>query len=398
MPFDNDDQFNTMLAPYQAMAQRLNQPYPMLGGSGGVLARHPLLARTLNEGMLAGAFVPPPQGPEGAGAGISRALQGILGADQFERQRMIQTAMLPYQMMMPRLQAQDIMSQIAERKAMIPFRESQELRNMAYYDNVQSMEKARLNQKSITDDRFIDNNGTPWHGVIDPSHPRGYRVQNSATSQYLDELSPEEQKKVILKPDSSRQEGGRSLAERMVDADEAFAIKTGGKAFTAPERNERIVQYVAGMAGSAESARKGAAQPFFNETDTINREAKVKYEGMAEYNPAEKGNELIAKIGSISPTDRDIFPKDSVYGGKTYPEAQVIYKNAIAARDRDFANYAASTAPGQGIGYAEYALHRDQYPSKHLRSNLPAGDNRASAPNSVVEGSQSKPNMNFNPN
>src|SRR6266850_6545816 len=111
MPFNNNQDFSsqldTMLAPYQSAMQRLQQPYPMLGRMGGSLGQnHPLLAGALNQGLEAAAFTPGPQGPEGVGGGISRALQGVLGASQFDRQRMMQSAMLPYQMLQPRLQAQ----------------------------------------------------------------------------------------------------------------------------------------------------------------------------------------------------------------------------------------------------------------------------------------------------
>src|SRR6266850_4640877 len=120
MPFNNNQDFSsqldTMLAPYQSAMQRLQQPYPMLGRMGGSLGQnHPLLAGALNQGLEAAAFTPGPQGPEGVGGGISRALQGVLGASQFDRQRMLQSAMLPYQMLQPRLQAEDTLAQIKER-------------------------------------------------------------------------------------------------------------------------------------------------------------------------------------------------------------------------------------------------------------------------------------------
>lgn len=109
---DFSSKFNDMLAPYQDIAQKFNSPYAFLDKNSSFVGAHPRLAGMLDNGLLSAAMVPGPQGPEGVGGGISRALQGPLGASQFTRNRALQSAMLPYQMLEPRLKAEDTLAQI----------------------------------------------------------------------------------------------------------------------------------------------------------------------------------------------------------------------------------------------------------------------------------------------
>src|SRR5208282_575951 len=158
---DYSSQLNSMLAPYQSAVQRLQTPYPMLGGTGGQFASdHPLLAGSLNRGMMNMAFTPGPQGPEGVGGGISRAMQGVLGANQYQRQQMLQSAMLPYQMLQPRLQAMDTMAQIGSRQSEIPYRHAMEQRAMAQSDLYNARIGALTNPKTVQGQK-TDDSGQP---------------------------------------------------------------------------------------------------------------------------------------------------------------------------------------------------------------------------------------------
>lgn len=65
---------------------------------GGLEQNHPRLAGMLEAGIMGAAMTPSahPGMPEGAGGGISRALQGVIGAHQSERQFQIAQIMAPY--------------------------------------------------------------------------------------------------------------------------------------------------------------------------------------------------------------------------------------------------------------------------------------------------------------
>lgn len=63
-----------------------------------IASKHPLLGGAAEGAVLGAAFTPAPTGPEGAGAGISRAAQGIMAVPQFHRQMAIAQMMAPLQM------------------------------------------------------------------------------------------------------------------------------------------------------------------------------------------------------------------------------------------------------------------------------------------------------------
>src|ERR1700676_186734 len=108
-------QYQQMLAPYQQMAQKFTSPYATMNQNSWLAQNHPHLAGMLDNAFLTAGSTPSPQGPEGVGGGISRMMQGLMGGQQFQRQRMMQQAMMPYQMLSQSLQPMDIMSQIQER-------------------------------------------------------------------------------------------------------------------------------------------------------------------------------------------------------------------------------------------------------------------------------------------
>src|SRR5260221_3280298 len=119
MPWDTDfsKQLDTMLAPYREQATQFNSPYATMGQNSWLAQNHPHLGGIADNAFLTAAMTPGPQGPEGVGGGISRTFQGLLGAQQFRRDRALQAAMLPYQMLQPRLQAEHTMAQIGQQEA-----------------------------------------------------------------------------------------------------------------------------------------------------------------------------------------------------------------------------------------------------------------------------------------
>lgn len=113
MAFD-DSQLNDLIAPYQRVASQVSSPYATIGRNSWLANKHPLVAQALDNAFLTAAMTPGPRGPEGAGEGISRTFQGLLGAQQYRHQKMLEDMMLPFQMAMPRLQAEHTLAQIQQ--------------------------------------------------------------------------------------------------------------------------------------------------------------------------------------------------------------------------------------------------------------------------------------------
>src|ERR1700676_2382159 len=162
-------QYKQMLAPYQQMAQKLTSPYATMNQNSWLAKNHPQVAGVLDNAFLTAGMTPQAQGPEGVGGGISRMMQGLMGGQQFQRQRMIQQAMLPYQMMQPMLQSADTMSQIGERRAMLPFRMAQERRYDAQSDMYYNRMMQGDRQKALAGPDMVDDKGNAWSRVFDPT-------------------------------------------------------------------------------------------------------------------------------------------------------------------------------------------------------------------------------------
>ena len=106
-----------LIAPYQSVVDKIRSPYATMSANSWLARKHPLVAQLLDNAFLTAAETPSPRGPEGAGGGISRTFQGIMGAQQFRRQQMLEDLTLPYQLAMPRLQAEHTIAQIGQEQS-----------------------------------------------------------------------------------------------------------------------------------------------------------------------------------------------------------------------------------------------------------------------------------------
>jgi len=356
MPFNNNQDFSsqldTMLAPYQSAMQRLQQPYPMLGRMGGSLGQnHPLLAGALNQGLEAAAFTPGPQGPEGVGGGISRALQGVLGASQFDRQRMLQSAMLPYQMLQPRLQAEDTLAQIKERGQQGDYLaahakylgEMTDLKGQDLDIKQQRADQAKYGRLlSSPEERFA----YARHPFKDPQNPtddelgavqREYESIKSKT-QHTPMGSYEEQiENMRLNPDPAiKAEGERRWQDHL----NTLNVAAGGQA----------------------GARKEADQPYEITQRVRAEEQKTILD------------DLPRKINTTMEAYANIAPNSPAY--KKYVAERDAREEERKQRINDFANYLRTDAPN----YHEYAANRVAYPRRGDSRGMPSGDNRPTTP------------------
>src|ERR1700720_3692983 len=160
-PPDYSTQLDQMLAPYRAQAAKLTSPYATMRPDSWLAQNHPQVAGVLDNAFLTGAMTPGPKGPEGVGDGISRTFQGLLGANQYRRQQAMMQAMLPYQMLEPRLKAEDTLAQIQQRGQQAQY----ERQRGAWYEaRIGSMDNPKAIQGVKTDDK-----GGEWQEIFNPA-------------------------------------------------------------------------------------------------------------------------------------------------------------------------------------------------------------------------------------
>lgn len=274
---DFSDQLNDMLAPYKQMSQQFQSPYATMRPQGWLQDNHPQLARTLDNAFLTMGMTPESQGPEGAGGGISRAMQGLIGGQQFNRQRMMQQVMMPYQMLGQSLQPMDMMSQIQERHG-------QALRAEGYYQHQQdweqhaqalekiAAERDQTNAAKLTPSELLDS--AAWRGVNGGQGPKDRKNPTpEEVNAYIGNLGD-------MHSRMQKAQREPSQSERMVQAEEEEGIKLGRAPLTASQRNAKIVAYDQQIQGVGAGARAGATQPYVNTKDFIDKVEGDKYRGI----------------------------------------------------------------------------------------------------------------------
>lgn len=339
MPFDTDysGQLNEMLAPYQEAAKKLTSPYATMSQDSWLVQNHPKLAGVLDNAFLTAGMVPSPQGPEGVGGGISRTMQGLIGAKQFHRNQALQAAMLPYQMLEPRLKMEDTIAQMHQRSAQAEY----ESKRGAWYDKrVDQMDNPHALGASLTDD-----SGGKWHEVFDPVQGTT-RLFNPITQKHADELPADKQPSFVKSQRAQRSSTPGGLAgmiiEEQMDADPA--IKAHG---------EQAAKLYTGLMGSTAGARKGGEQDAphtFDESKMmLENERKSVYGKL----PNLQNEEQYRK--SLNPTQLGEYYSDPGAYQK-YQEKYGMQKDQL---DFNFAQYQRSGAWKHGIGFQEWIKNPD---------------------------------------
>ncbi|SRR6266576_164138 len=359
MPFDNDQDIDQMLAPYRSAVQKLQQPYPMLGRLGGSLGQnHPLLAGALNQGLEAAAFTPGPSGPEGVGGGISRALQGVLGASQFDRQRMMQTAMLPYQMLQPRLQAEDTLAQIKDRESLPAYRKAMEDRADAQTDYYNKRAGALDNVKALTGEKRTDDEGNPWHGVFDPTTGK-IRLQNPVSQKFADELPADKQPSF---ESERKQTSAARLNEDFTGAGIRRRLAAGDPKARADY--QRLIEESSALAGGKAGATQEADEPTRIKHEIQTDEYKHLYDEPKAKIHYDEMTEMIGRTNPNAP------------GFVQYKKDQAAASQYRQQLRNDFSNYLKTDAPN----FDEYKANRAAYPRQGDKRGMPSGDTRPTTP------------------
>src|SRR5262249_55571122 len=121
--------------------------------------------------FLGAAMTPGPRGPEGAGEGISRAFQGALGANQFMFNRQMQAAMLPYQMLGPKIDMMDKLAQMQQREQLAKHYIAQDkyYQDRAdYYDRQATTNENRVGAKKAVGQPYASDQGNMYQDMLDP--------------------------------------------------------------------------------------------------------------------------------------------------------------------------------------------------------------------------------------
>jgi hypothetical protein len=265
------DQYNAMLAPYQAAAQKFSSPYAVFPPNSNFTAQHPLLARGIDRGILAASMVPAGPGPRSIGEGIAGVAQGLTGANEFYRQRALQAMMLPYQMMGPRLQQMDVMSQIAERTEMVPFHKSMETKNLAYAD-LMAARMGQVGAPKAVQGVHIDDKGQAWQEIFDPVAGTS-KLYNPETRQNAADL-PADQQPQFTNAAKQRAAGSGLTPGHIVEMQMSEDPKVRAQ-------GNQAARYYTGImgqtAGSQAGARSAVEQPVREQTDFIKDQEKQAY-------------------------------------------------------------------------------------------------------------------------
>lgn len=346
-------ELNGMLAPYQQIAQRISSPYATMSPNSWLAQNHPQLAGTLDNAFLGMGMTPQAQGPEGFGGGVSRMMQGLVGAQQFRHTQAMDTAMLPYKMAMGQLQAADTMSQINERNAMLPFRQAQEKR----YDAQSSMYYDRMAQgdrsKAMAGPDLIDDSGKSWSRIFDPVAGK-VRNFNPELQKYSDELPTEQQPSFTKSEKQNRMSTPGGLMGEIVDMRMSSdpAIKA---------RGDQMAKLYTGMQGTIAGQRAGATQDVTQPVKNL--------DSFLQNERAQAYKTLPAPAKNIVDFVFD-YAGDPTWGPeiqKNAPNAMGKFNKVAAASrqkmDIDLSNYekAARSKPNEPFAYQQYAQNPSQY-------------------------------------
>jgi len=248
-------QFSDIMAPYQSMAKQFSSPYALFRPDSWIAQNHPGAARMLDAIGLSAAMTPGPQGPEGAGQGISRAFQGLVGAQQFRREQMLKSAMLPYQMAMPMIQARDVLAQTAERQAMTPYY----LQRGEYY--TKRMEEADRS-KFVPGSFRTDDEGNKWQEIFNPVEGRT-RLFNPATQKFADQMDKP--------PSFTKDERQQRMSTPGGLAGEIISMQTSPDP-AVREQGRVWGEKYKDLTGQLAGGRKGGEEPYTEDRDFMNKE------------------------------------------------------------------------------------------------------------------------------
>jgi|ERR1035437_312628 hypothetical protein len=336
-------QLNEMLAPAQQSAQSSQSPYATMKAHGWLQDNHPKLAGVLDNAFLTMGMTPQATGPEGAGGGITRAMQGLMGAQQFNRQRMMQQYMLPFQMMQPQVDLQDKLSQIHQREAQVPYEHAMTEKALAtsdkYYASIdQANERNRISEQKLTPSELLDR--AAWGGINKGAGPKDRSNPTpDEMNAYIGNLGD-------MQSRMRKAQGGGTEEERIQDmkGNPDPAIHAEGV-----RRWNDHLAFVGATSGARAGAGAAAVQPYANTKDFIDKVEGDKYKGIGALPREEEYYTAQDKEGN-----REFDPelKKSLQAG--YQTLTKEYNAKKTAIDQHIAAWRRSDAPSKYMDPSEW--------------------------------------------
>lgn len=348
-----DDQ----LAHFQQLTNRLISPYNIVGQNSWLAQNHPQAASILDRVGTTLALTPGPRGPEGVGGGISRTFEGLMGANQLERQKAFQAATLPYQLMMPQLQMQNLQSEIDYRNSEVPWRHSETALNNARADHYADM----MDQGKVGTPQ-VDKAGQLW---IPRTTSRGVELYNAVTQQKADPNNPPE---FVGKLDRAQQEYGGGTVGRIIAMQQSDDPDTKQKGIDAA----RIFTGIqAASAGLKTGADQNAPHPQVTADKLVDsaRQTLSKDEFLDVSDEESKSLKRSSAVKDPLDYLTKGFASDMNEANKLY-QSDISLRNTVYSRQRQqVESYISSDQAKKGVSFDEYKKQQKNTPSPKSSTN-----------------------------
>jgi len=324
--------FSGMLDQYRQMAQRA-YPTNQMFGNTQFGQNHPRLAGAINNAFMAAAMTKPGMT---IGENISNVAGGVLGARQAQREQLLRQQMLPYQMIAPQMEMQKTSAEIANLLSEPAWRHSMEERNQAmsewYARRVQQPNSEEQRMGLAASMAGITN----WDGDYRKLSPD----QAQAMGKALDQLTERQ---------ANAMAGGGLTPGHIVQMQMSDDPKIKAQGDQAAKLYTGMMGQVAGTRTGAEQA---APHPQADMDKFIDTE-KANYRNLL---PPKQSEEEFSKLGMNQFRNAADIHKDYL------DQVESVYDARVTLMDKSFAQWQASTAPQQRIGFREYLDNREKYP------------------------------------
>jgi hypothetical protein len=342
-----------LIAPCQEMARKA-YPSNILFGNSGFAQNHPRLAGALSNAFLAASMTKPGMTP---GENISNVASGVLGASQASRQQLMKQQMMPYEMLAPQIALQKNLADIQE----LNQRSSLYGKQGDYYAGAKTAltEGQAARQNMLSEGKYIqmtDDNGHPWSMNLNTQEkqPIGW----TPAQDYAPTFKNDEKGRKIGTATGLL---GGGLQGRMYAT--MFPPDNPDGSYSRETMQQIHNQYVndaSTIAGGRTQATEDVKHPLEEQDKFLaNEEANYK-------------NQLPAKM-PFNAYQQDIhqLKYDAKQQWANYQtDVEGPYQQQVRQADKDFANYKASVAPAQKVGFQEYQANTAAYP-KATAGNTP---------------------------
>lgn len=325
-------QIQSMIAPYQTMAQKAFPTNPIFGNDA-FQAAHPRVAGAISNFLLAASMTKPGMT---VGENISNAAGGILGARQFGREQQLRQAMFPYQMLNTQLAPQEMLTRMYQQGQMGRYYgihgDMMAGAQTQYLDARAEAARGLATSRGTKTD--IDSQGNPW--ALNPTTFQREPVGWTPPSGYVPKFAP---------PGSRAASSGISLAQAITMRQSPDqAVRAMGNA---------VYNDWVGVSGAKAGAEATAKEPTVQENALV---ANAKTTALEQWKADKPPNNPADWALSTSYKGKDL-PGD-------YQKAQKAWNDELEAKMNDVTKYQTSGTARKGITHSDWSTaQQGQVPS-----------------------------------